>query len=321
MDYLIVPTVGPSTDLTATLRAIRRAGADAFRLNTSHVSLEAVVRWVDRFDDAFGGKPPVSVVFDLQGSKWRLGDFSGFSLRAGHVVELICAREARGERQLPVPHVDFFATTAGSTEIVLHDAKIRLQIESRTPNMIRARVLTGGDIAPNQGITLTGSNFRKESLSERDAAIVARLARREDVRYAISYVKDAAEMANYRKQLGDRYLIAKLERASALADVSGIAKEADELWLCRGDLGAEVGLRAMAEGTDAVAGAVRSLPVPTLLAGQVLEHMTEHPTPTRSEVCYLHHALRVGFAGVVLSDETAIGRYPVEACRVAAMFR
>lgn len=141
------------------------------------------------------------------------------------------------------------------------------------------------------------------------------------VRYALSYVKDAAEMANYRRVLGESsHLIAKLERATALEDADGIAKMADELWLCRGDLGAEMGSRAMAEAVHAFSKKVASLPVPVLLAGQVLEHMTESLPPTRSELCYLYDALKAGFRGVVLSDETAIGRYPVEACRTAALF-
>jgi pyruvate kinase len=100
-----------------------------------------------------------------------------------------------------------------------------------------------------------------------------------------------------------------------------VAASADELWLCRGDLGAELGLRAMAEAVQGFSGTIRALPIPTLLAGQVLEHMTGHPTPTRSEVCYLYEALLKGYNGFVLSDEAAIGRYPIESCRAAALFR
>ncbi len=89
----------------------------------------------------------------------------------------------------------------------------------------------------------------------------------------------------------------------------------------RGTLGAELGLKGMATAVSHFSDRVRRLTVPVLLAGQVLEHMTEHPTPTRAEVCGLHEALRRGYQGFVLSDETAIGQDPVESCRVAALFR
>ena len=100
-----------------------------------------------------------------------------------------------------------------------------------------------------------------------------------------------------------------------------IAGSADEVWLCRGDLGAERGLRGMAAAVYDFSERVRELPVPVLLAGQIFEHMPEHPTPTRSEVCAAYAALMQGYHGLVLSDETAIGRDPVESCRMAALLR
>ena len=100
-----------------------------------------------------------------------------------------------------------------------------------------------------------------------------------------------------------------------------IAAVANELWVCRGDLGAELGLREMAVAVQRFTQMLGDLSVPVLMAGQVLEHMTQQPTPTRSEVCYLYDTLLAGYRGVVLSDEAAIGRYPVASCRAAAMFR
>ena len=107
----------------------------------------------------------------------------------------------------------------------------------------------------------------------------------------------------------------------ALAEGTQIAVSADEVWLCRVDLGAELGLKGMATAVSQFSDRVHAIPVPVLLAGQVLEHMAEHPTPTRTEVCGLHEALGHGYQGFVLSDETAIGQDPVESCRVAALFR
>jgi pyruvate kinase len=185
-----------------------------------------------------------------------------------------------------------------------------------------ATVIQGGPLAARKGITYVASTYRQEAWGETDRAILARTRGLAGVRYALSYVKDAGEMARYRAQVEPSvYVIAKVERPSAVDDAPQIAASADELWLCRGDLGAEAGLRAMAHAARRLAASVPSLPVRALLAGQVLEHMVEHPAPTRSEVCALHDALADGYGGCVLSDETAIGRDPAAACRAAALFR
>jgi pyruvate kinase len=117
------------------------------------------------------------------------------------------------------------------------------------------------------------------------------------------------------------YLIAKLEREPAVAQAAAIAAHADALWLCRGDLGAEMGLAPMAAAVRRFSAGAGDYAVPVIMAGQVLEHMTGEPTPTRSEVCYLYDTLQSGYSGFVLSDETATGRYPVESVQAAAMFR
>jgi pyruvate kinase len=187
---------------------------------------------------------------------------------------------------------------------------------------MRATVVRGGPISSRKGITYTDSAYRIESICEADQAVLAQTRALPGIRYALSYIKDAEEMARYRRQIGpDAYLIAKIERPQAVEQAVSVAASANEVWLCRGDLGAELGLPAMAAAAHRFAGLVRGLGVPALLAGQVFEHLTEHPTPTRSEICAAYDALARGYAGFVLSDETAVGVDPVEACRVAAMFR
>ena len=194
----------------------------------------------------------------------------------------------------------------------MNDAKIKLAREAIGPESIRARVIIGGELSARKGITFTASDYRQENLSDKDRAILEQTCHLPFVRYAISYIRDAAEMHKYRAHFGKAYLIAKLERQPAMDETTQISEIADELWVCRGDLGAELGLRAMAEAVRRFCTTIGDLSIPACMAGQVLEHMTEHPTPTRSEVCYLHDVLRDGYRGVVLSDETAIGRYPIE---------
>jgi len=324
MNYQIVATLGPSSATPAIWKEMLSAGVTALRLNTSHLSLVELHNWLD--DLAAFLAPldaPISVVIDLQGSKWRLGEFPTHTLEAGQWLRLIAAEASQELNELPVPHPDFFQAARGSSgEIVLNDARVRLALERDLGEALEARVVQGGPISACKGITYTASQHRLEHLSAKDQAIFEWTHGVGFVRYAISYVKDAQEMIRYRAIFGETvYLIAKLEREPALVQAGEIARCVNEIWLCRGDLGAELGLRAMAEAIARFNDKIQKLPAPALLAGQVLEHMTMNPAPTRSEVSYVYEALLKGYSGMVLSDETAVGNYPVESCRAAALFR
>ncbi|MFP4566765.1 MAG: pyruvate kinase [Spirochaetaceae bacterium] len=330
--YDIVATLGPVTASPDAWRALVEAGATRFRLNTSHLDVEELGGWLERlagFSRRTGAEVPV--MLDLQGSKWRLGRVAEQRLVPGDVVALELgdgAGTAAGPRRhgaiLPVPHRDFFAAAARSDgRVLVNDARVHLEIEDldEAAGRATARVATGGPVAAAKGITLAETGFRRESLSEKDRRILALARRFAGVEVAISYVKDGTETAAYRAEVGGEVrLTAKLERPSALADIDGIASVAEELWLCRGDLGAEVGPADMARAVHAVTKRVAGLQLPCLMAGQVLEHMTREPQPTRAEVVQLYELLAAGFAGVVLSDETAVGGYPIEATKTAALF-
>jgi pyruvate kinase len=322
MDYRITATLGPGSSSESVWQAMVSAGAGEFRLNTSHLSLEELQGWVDRAG-VFSESSGLSLVLDLQGGKWRLGQFAPFSLEAGQWVTLEYAQSTREPEVLPVPHLDFFqAAPTSGREIVLNDAKVVLARETSDERTMGARVVLGGEISPRKGITYAACGFRTEELGEKDRAILEMTRTLPFIRYALSYVKDAEEMARYRHAFGNEArLIAKLEREPALEDAQGIALCAEELWLCRGDLGAEMGLTRMAGAIHRFTRQVPGLPVPVVLAGQVLEHMVKSPVPTRSEVCCIHDALVQGYQGLVLSDETAVGEHPVEACLTAALFR
>ncbi len=330
MSYQIIPTLGPASREVVIWRAMLSAGASAFRLNTSHLNLTELDQWVTSLlpilDDG-----NIPLILDLQGSKWRIGEVESMQLQAGQRVTLWLG--SQGERtahsqelRLPVPHADFFCAAADSDGIIsLNDAKVILRIAKMEKNEIHALVTQPGLLSRHKGITLPGSSFRAESLSEKDTAIFGQTYSLPRIRYAISYIKDSIEMSNYRSVFEaisgkPAHLIAKLERALALADVGAIAAQSDELWLCRGDLGAEMGLKGMAEAVHELGQRIMDIHKPVLMAGQVLEHMTISATPTRSEICYLYDALAAGYAGVVLSDEAAVGNFGVESVQAAALF-
>jgi pyruvate kinase len=323
MDYQIVATLGPSSSDAAIWEAMIAAGVTAFRLNTSHLSLPELRTWLDRIEayrSSSGNHTPC--ILDLQGSKWRLGDFTPFVVKPGQRIDLLLADKSHRRGVIPVPHADFFSAVKDSSgEILVNDARIRLKLESFSQDRMTASVTQGGKISSRKGITASGA-LRQESLSDKDRVIFEETRSLNFVRYAISYIKDAQEMTRYRFLCGrSADLIAKIERQSALDDASKIANIADELWLCRGDLGAELGIQAMAKAVYQFSLIPGQIKVPVLMAGQVLEHMAGYSLPTRSEACHLYDTLARGYQGIVLSDETALGKYPLECCRWAAMFK
>ena len=263
-------------------------------------------------------------MLDLQGSKWRLGQFAPLELVEGQTIELVLAPSTEQPDRLPVPHADFFqAALISSPELRLNDAKVHLRVEAIAGEHLRARVTRAEGRSRRIRALPTCSRISAAKHSVRKTRRLS--GRRRIYRgYATPspICATPSKCAAIRILLGPQaYLIAKLERAPAMAEAEQIAAEANELWVCRGDLGAELGLPGMARAVYDFSTRVRELNCPVMMAGQVLEHMTAAAAPTRAEVCALYDALSLGYGGFVLSDETAIGRNPLEACQAAAMFR
>jgi pyruvate kinase len=324
MKYNITATLGPASSDESVWKAMLSSGVTAFRLNTSHLSIQQLEDWIERYQRFLFSLDPIpSLILDLQGSKWRLGDFLSTDLLEGQTIELIYGDNSNLPETLPVPHPDFFKAAFNSNgEIILNDAKIQLKMETNQLDSLKARVIRGGRISSHKGITFTTCDYRKESLSEKDQSIFKLTHNLNFIQYAISYIKDAVEMSRYRAFFNSStYLIAKLERQPAINEAIEIASNVNEIWVCRGDMGAELGIKAMAETVHDFSDSLDQFSIPVFLAGQVLEHMVEQASPTRSEICYLYEALLKGYAGIVLSDEAAIGKYPVESCRTAALFK
>lgn len=323
MDYEIVATLGPASTSSDMWHAMVKAGISGFRFNSSHLTDEEVVQKTDLLLESFTGTPKTPyIVIDLQGSKWRLGKFHKILLEEHHFITLKFGGTAGENNVLPVPHEDFFKAAQKSDGfIVLNDAKNVLKIESINDSVISARVIKGGEITSNKGVTLRDTKYRVENPNTKDLLIYQRTRDIPNVRYAISYIKDAEEMHRYKDWFGsEQYLIAKIERPEALDEISEINQLCNEMWICRGDLGAEIGLNRLAFAVQTVTKNMKQFTHPVMMAGQVLEHMTAFDTPTRSEVCHLLDLLTAGYKGFILSDETAIGKYPLHTCEAAAMF-
>ncbi len=305
----LVVTLGPAC--WDRVRELREAGATAFRLNTAHLGanrLREVVQDVRRV------APEQPVVIDLGGAKMRLGEFESRALVEG---ERVAFAQDPGERaSIPVPHPELFQQLRVGDTLSVDDGRARFVVESLGPAQMVARALSSAPLRPRKGINVEEHPVVLSDLGAADSLALEVLADQSGLSWALSFVADGSETAWLRRRAPGAPVIAKVERARALECIDRIDRQADVLWICRGDLGAQIGPARLARWI----GEHRPdrCRCPVLVAGQVFEHLTAHPDPTRSEVCHLYDLLQRGYAGFVLSDETAVGEHPVHAVRTVA---
>jgi pyruvate kinase len=257
--------------------------------------------------------PGAPCIVDLQGAKMRLGDFEPRRVEAGQEVRFVVTPAAGA---VPVPHPELFRAVQPGEGLSVADGRLRLEVVVVSPTEITARAGGAGVLEPRKGINRATHPVELDDFYARDLGVIDACGGLTGVHFAISFVRDGTEASWLRLRRPATRVILKIERQEALESIEHLGCRGDELWVCRGDMGAQLGLGAMARAVHELD--PRGLGVPVLMAGQVFEHLKEHPEPTRSEVCHLFDLLTRGYAGVVLSDETAIGSDPVRATRSVA---
>ncbi len=305
----LVVTLGPQSFALA--GELRDAGATRFRLNLSHMNPTDAQRHVERLLEL---DPVLPLTLDLQGNKLRLGEFPGRDLAADQVVHFVLGRHSADER-IPIPHPELFRAVTPGEEFGCNDDRVTFQILEASPTEFVARCILPGHIEARKGCNRRNHPLDPSAIAATDRAFFELLPRAAAISYAFSFVRDGSEKAWVTALVPEATVVLKVERAEALSHLRSLAELDSELWICRGDLGAQLGLEEMARAIAALRPA--ELPVPVMMAGQVLEHLTHHSTPTRSEICHVHDILARGYAGIVLSDETAIGHDPLGATRWA----
>jgi pyruvate kinase len=305
----IVATLGPSSfGCAATLID---AGATELRLNASHMTPAEVFGHCERLRQEL---PTTRLVVDLQGKKMRLGVFEAFELSSAQT--LVLSNDPNPTEGVFVPHRELFEQVALGEHLSIDDGKIEIEITERGPRRICARVLRSGTLFPRKGINRAAHPLILEDLSLSDRETIRQCLAVEGVDFAISFVEDGSEADWVRRRAPNRRVILKVERPEAIEHLDALSDQADELWICRGDLGAQLGFSRMAREVARIE--PRRLARPVLMAGQVLEHLSTHAIPTRTEVCHLYDLTTRGYSGIVLSDETAVGNSPVVATEWAA---
>jgi pyruvate kinase len=322
----IVCTIGPASSSPEVLRQLIRAGMNVARLNFSHGTHEEHARVIVQIREiAAELGAPVAIMQDLQGPKIRLGKFRG-----GHAQLLQGAEFALTTR--PVEGTAEIASTTydrlpqdvkPGDRILLVDGLIELTVLQVTGDTVRCRVVSGGDIGDHRGINLPGVAVSASSITDKD---------RDDLWFGISQGVDAVAVSFIRgpedvldvKELinemggGDLPVVAKLEKPEAVERLDAILDVADGVMVARGDLGVELPLEEVPLVQKAIIRKARKRALPVITATQMLESMMSSPRPTRAEASDVANAILDGTDAVMLSAETAVGKYPVETVQVMA---
>jgi pyruvate kinase len=317
----IVATIGPSSGSREMLRSLAEAGMNAVRLNFSHGTHEQHAGWATRAREVQAelGRP-LALIADLQGPKLRVENLAHPRMLTTGTTVYLASEDTATEGDLVVAPPAIAGVLEPGHDVLIDDGLIRLSVEEVYEGRARCLVVLGGEVKANKGVNLPrGVPIPVPSLSEKDLADL-HFALGLDVDYvALSFVRTADDVRQLKRIIEERgsdaRVIAKIEKAEALDALDEILAEADALMVARGDLGVEIGdalvpmlqkkliLRCLEAGK------------PVITATQMLESMVEHAEPTRAEASDVANAILDGTSAVMMSAETAVGAYPVEAVR------
>ena len=314
----IVATIGPASSTPEKLKQLVRAGVDGARLNLSHGTHDQHREWARLVRDTERelGRP-IALIADLQGPKLRIGDLEEpVSLRRGeHVV--VAAAEATMNGELPVSPSVISEVLQPGHEVLIDDGLVRLHVETVEAGRATCAVIEGGLVSSHKGVNLPGVPIPIPSLTRKDMDDLE-LALELGVDFvALSFVRSAADVRDLCALLeqggSHAHVIAKIEKAEAVDALDEILEETHAVMVARGDLGVEIGpaLVPLLQKRIIIAALERGKPVIT--ATQMLESMMHQAEPTRAEASDVANAVLDGSSAMMLSGETAVGEYPVEA--------
>ncbi|MDP3747429.1 MAG: pyruvate kinase [Phenylobacterium sp.] len=316
----IVATLGPASRGVAKIAELARAGADVFRVNFSHGAHGDHARTIAdvREAEAVVGRP-LAVLADLQGPKIRLGEFADRTVRLkpGQDFRLDLSDAPGDASRVGVPLAEVFAALRPDADILLDDGKVRLKVRRCGRDFADTVVVSGDSLSDHKGLNLPGLAIPIPALTPKDREDLA-FALNEGVDWvALSFVQRASDMAELRQIVqGRASVLAKIEKPAALEALDEILDLCQAVMVARGDLGVELNPEDVPVVQKALIRAARTRGIPVIVATQMLESMIHSPTPTRAEASDVAGAVYEGADAVMLSAESAVGDYPVEAVTI-----
>lgn len=322
----IVATLGPASSSPEVLEKMVRAGVDVVRMNFSHGKPEDHIARAETIRSAARRVGhPVGILADLQGPKIRVGKFeqSPICLEAGASFILDAHCTLGNQQRVGLDYKELPKDVKSGDILLLDDGRLKLEVQFVRSHEIHTKVLVGGELSNNKGINRQGGGLTAPALTAKDMDDIKTAAMIGVDFVAVSFPKSAADMYMARQLLraagSQALLIAKIERTEAVANLHEILDASDGVMVARGDLAVEVGDAAVPALQKKMIRAARDKNKLTITATQMMESMIQSPVPTRAEVSDVANAVLDGTDAVMLSAETAAGKYPVET--VEAMSR
>jgi len=324
----IVVTLGPAIDDPEILKNVIKEGADVFRANFSHGSLETHenrISMVRKLADECGRI--VAILADMQGPKIRIGRFKNkkIVLEVGQdfTLDINLGNDEGTESIVGLDYKELPNDVRSGDTLLLDDGRIVMEVVKTEPTRIYCKVTVGGELSNNKGINRLGGGLSATALTDKDRADIKEAVRLSADYIAISFPRNADDVNEARALVkaagGHAGIIAKIERAEAITNIEEIILASDAVMVARGDLGVEIGDAELPGAQKLIIHLAKKLNKPVITATQMLETMTYNTIPTRAEVSDVANAVLDGTDAVMLSGETAVGKYPDKA--VAAMNR
>jgi pyruvate kinase len=314
----ILATLGPASNDEDTIYDLWDAGADVFRLNFSHGNRDdhaALVATIRDVEKQVGR--PIGILMDLQGPKLRVGTFAddqGVVLQSGATFRLDMTDAPGDESRVSLLHPEIFQALKPGASLLIDDGHLRLEVTDCGDDWAETKVIIAGTLTNRKGVNVPDVTLPLPALTEKDKADLAFGLDQGADWVALSFVQSPKDVAELKSLVDGRAsTIAKLEKPSALEHLDDIVKVADGVMIARGDLGVEVPLEQVPVLQKRIIRACRNAGKPSVVATQMLESMISSPMPTRAEASDVATAVYDGADAVMLSAETASGKYPVRA--------
>jgi len=317
----IIATLGPASGRDSRMRDMVRAGVDAFRFNMSHGDRDTREKWVASVKKVRKQlERPVAMICDLRGPRIRMGKLPGtLTLSRGQEVWLKVGKTMGKDGAIPVDYSGLLKDVKKGHRVLLRDGRAELLVAEKKGRQLRCKVRQGCTLSSNQGVNLPDSNVSAPTISKKDRDDVAFAVEMDMDWMALSFVRSAKDIVDLRKELrrhkAEIPIIAKIEHPEAVKNLAEILAEADAVMVARGDLAVEMGHEVVPTIQKRIVRRAIEAAVPVVVATQMLESMMDSPQPTRAEVSDVANAVVDGVDAVMLSGETAVGNFSLEACR------
>jgi pyruvate kinase len=323
----IIATIGPSSKNPLEIKALINAGVNVFRFNTKHNTWAWHENLIKEVQNISGTGSSLGILLDLQGPEIRVLTENKKSILVSRGDKVFFTHDLSGVKNINISISDEYPAVVVPIDILnlislddtfyMDDGAVKFKVIDKSPEFLVAEAMLPGSIGDKKSLNLNGKAIQSPTLSENDIEILNSLAGHHIDYVALSFVRSAKDIKKLRKELTEREIktkiVAKIESASGVKFVDEIIEESDVVMIARGDLGVELPIEEVAYLQKEIIKKCRNKNKQVIVATQMLQSMVENPVPTRAEATDVSNAVYDGADAVMLSAETAIGKYPVEA--------